>query len=353
MSAPSRVTAEKAYRPCLLAPAGSLEMAMAVVDAGADALYMGPLGWSRRPYESEMTDEDIHQAIDYANARGCEPRIVLNTFPSPLDMDAWLDKVRLFGGWGASGFIVTDIGAMPLIREILPDTQIHVSIGSGITNAWDGRFYRGLGADLLIIPYRWGETQIDQLQNTSGIGIEVFLFETVQTGIICPGRCIMSSYLKFRDWNEGEGHANFHGSANRGAKECYRVCQTHWGHGTDDDDHKQQLKLRSDARLMLHQLPAFIDRGVQFFKLSGRERTTEMIRDLVCFYRKVIDAIQDGSQTDMRVYQDELDLLQQRWVKAKARRVGTLMARAKGYGEQKPGAAEHALVDLDGVRAHG
>ncbi|WP_210397493.1 peptidase U32 family protein [Motiliproteus sediminis] len=330
---------------CLLAPAGSLEMAMAAVDAGADALYMGPLGWSRRPSESEMNDDDIHRAIDYANARGCEPRIVLNTFPSPLEMDAWLDKVRLFGGWGASGFIVTDIGTMPLIREILPDTQIHVSIGSGITNAWDGRFYQHLGADLLIIPYRWGETEIDQLKATSNIGIEVFLFETVQTGIICPGRCIMSSYLKFRDWNEGEGNHSFHGSANRGAKECYRVCQTHWGHGTERDEPHQQLKLRSDARLMLHQLPAFIERGVQFFKLSGRERPTEMIRDLVTFYRKVMDGILDGSQTDMRHYETELATLQQRWVKAKSRRVGTLMARAKGYGEQP---ALHA-----GTRAHG
>ena len=36
----------------LLAPAGTREMAFTVIDEGADALYMGPMGWSRRTHES-------------------------------------------------------------------------------------------------------------------------------------------------------------------------------------------------------------------------------------------------------------------------------------------------------------
>ena len=32
----------------LLAPAGTREMAFMVIDEGADALYMGPMGWSLR-----------------------------------------------------------------------------------------------------------------------------------------------------------------------------------------------------------------------------------------------------------------------------------------------------------------
>ena len=43
----------------ILAPAGSLEMAIAALDAGADAVYAGPKGWSRRPMESEVTEEEI------------------------------------------------------------------------------------------------------------------------------------------------------------------------------------------------------------------------------------------------------------------------------------------------------
>ena len=132
-------------------------MATTAIDEGADIVYVGPLGWSRRPHESEMTDDDIHAAVRYAEARGKQVRVVLNTFPSPFEMDEFIGKVRLYDSWGVSGFIVTDPGAIALIRLELPDTLIHVSIGSGITNALDARFYKSLGADVIILPYRWGE----------------------------------------------------------------------------------------------------------------------------------------------------------------------------------------------------
>ncbi|WP_298422164.1 peptidase U32 family protein [Rhodoblastus sp.] len=319
----------------LLAPAGTTEMAFAAIDEGADVIYVGPLGWSRRPYESEMTDDEIKTVIDYAGARGKQVRVVFNTFPSPFEMDGFLEKARRFDAWGVSGFIVTDPGAIALFRRMFPHLVLHVSIGSGVTNAWDAQFYRALGADVIILPYRWGEEEIVETRAASDIGLEVFLFETVQTGKICPGKCIMSSYLKFRDWQEVEGKDYFYGSANRGAKECYRVCQTKWDFGAADEP-PTPLKLRRDARLMLEQLPRFVDLGVECFKLSGRERPTAMIRDLVRFYRKVLDGIESGEARDMALHADELATLQARWISEKRKRVDTLMTRADGLRSDAP-----------------
>lgn len=334
-------------RPIILAPAGQLETARAAVDAGADTIYVGPLGWSRRPYESEMNDHDIRAAVDYAGERSVDVRVVLNTFPSPFEYDAWLDKaVRLFE-WGVTGFIVSDPGAIPRLRERMPGAVLHVSVGSGITNADDAAFYRDLGADLIVVPYRWDETRIREVRARSDIGIEVFLFGTVQTGKICPGRCIMSSYLKYREWMPIEGKDYLHGSANRGAKECYRVCQTNWEFDVPDADGADgpaPLKLRHDAPLMLDQIPGMIAAGVRCFKLSGRERPMPIVRDLVSFYRRVFDGVLDGSQTDMRVYAEEIAVLEGRWVSEKRRRVGALMGRASRYrdGAHARGAAVHA-----------
>ncbi|MBB4200081.1 hypothetical protein CCR94_04575 [Rhodoblastus sphagnicola] len=322
--------------PALLAPGGTLDMAMTAVDEGADIVYVGPLGWSRRPYESEMTDDDIRAAIDYAGERGRQVRVVLNTFPSPFEMDDFARKAELYAGWGASGFIVTDPGAISLIRRLVPDTLIHVSIGSGITNSWDAEFYRELGADVIILPYRWDVEEIAETRCVSGIGLETFLFETVQTGKICPGKCIMSSYLKFREWLDIEGKDTF-GSANRGAKECYRVCQTNWEFSAEHGD-PVQIKLRRDARLMLEQLPVFVELGVKCFKISGRERPTAMIRDLVRFYRKALDGIAAG-QTDMSVYVDELAALRARWTVEKRKRVDVLMDRAEHCADAAPALA--------------
>ena len=320
------------HAPQLLAPAGSVEMAQAAIDEGADVLYVGPRGWSRRPAESELTDEEIRVAIDYARDHGRELRVVLNTYPSPFEMNAFVAKACQYAEWGASGFVVTDPGAIVRIRRALPDTVLHVSIGSGISNADDCGFYRDIGADKIILPYRWDAPEIAAIKDISDIGLEVFLFETVQTGKICPGKCIMSSYLRFREWQPGEGKNYFFGSANRGAKECYRVCQAAWEFHAEGDDpeHTRTLKLRRDARLMLEQLPAFVGLGVEYFKLSGRERPTAMIRDLVRFYRRVLDHVIAGSN-DVASFVPELVTLRQRWVSEKGRRVNTLMARADTY----------------------
>ncbi|MFH1044678.1 MAG: peptidase U32 family protein [Pseudomonadota bacterium] len=318
----------------LMAPGGTREMAFTAIDEGADVVYVGPLGWSRRPYESELPDTEIKAVIDYAGRSGKEVRVVLNTYPSPFEFDAFLDKVKQYADWGASGFIVTDAGAISSIRRIVPATIIHVSIGSGITNKRDAEFYRTVGADAIILPYRWGTAEVAEVKEVSDIGLEVFLFETVQTGKICPGKCIMSSYLKFRDWLDVEGERYFSGSANRGAKECYRVCQATWEFGAPGLD-SVELKLRRDAHLMLAQFPEYISLGVGYFKLSGRERPVAMIRDLVRFYRRVIDGIVRGTQTDTRVYLEELLTLRERWVSEKHKRVDTLMSRADGYAANR------------------
>jgi len=316
--------------PSLLAPAGSKEMAISAIDEGADAIYMGPMGWSRRPYESEMTDDAIGEIIDYASHKNREVRILLNTFPTPFEIGHFQNEIDKFVDLGATGFIVSDTGAIKMIRKSLPEAIIHISVGAGITNVRDVCFYEQEGADMIVLPYRWGAPEIKQIKKLSSIGLEVFLFETVQTGKICPGKCIMSSYLKSREWLDIEGKNYSHGSANRGAKECYRVCQTPWEFDTEGAD-PVTIKLRRDAELMLEQIPEYIHLGIKYFKLSGRERPVEVIRNLVRFYRKIIDGIIDGTQTDMDVYRSELIQLKQMWVSAKARRVDTLISRANTY----------------------
>ncbi len=313
----------------LLAPGGSVEMACSAIDEGADIVYVGPLGFSRRPYESEMSDAEIREAVAHADPRGAELRVVLNTFPTPLDFDRYVRKAEDFAAAGVQGFIVTDLGLLRELRRRLPRTRLHVSIGSGISNLHDAAFHREIGADVIILPYRWDVGEIEAVRRCSDIGLETFLFETVQTGKICPGKCIMSSYLRFRDWLPVEGQRDFHGSANRGAKECYRVCQANWDFGPADAA-PVELKLRRDARLMLAQLPAFMAAGVTCFKLSGRERPTAMIRDLVRFYRRAIDEVLAGAD-DLSHHADALAELRLRWVREKSKRVDTLMDRAAHY----------------------
>ena len=42
----------------LMAPGGTLEMAVLSLESGADSVFVGPRGWSRRPASDELDDGD-------------------------------------------------------------------------------------------------------------------------------------------------------------------------------------------------------------------------------------------------------------------------------------------------------
>ena len=312
----------------ILAPAGNLEMAYAAIDAGAEAIYVGPKGWSRRTNESEASDEDIQLMIDYANEKGSEVRIVVNTFPSPIEMKGYLEKICKYHDMGAHGYIASDIGVLKYLKDRFPDCTIHVSVGSGISNAMDTKFYEEIGCDLIVLPYRWDDNDFKEVQKVSNIGIETFFYKTTQTGKLCPGNCIMSSYLSFRAANEQEEAKNKEASANRGSKECYRVCQAAWDLNTEGKESKK-AKLKHDASLMLEQLPHFIKIKTEVFKISGREKPVDLIRDLVLFYKKVIKVLEDDINADISIYEDEVAQLGHRWKTQKGKRLGTLINGTK------------------------
>lgn len=313
----------------ILAPAGTLEMAIAALDAGADAIYAGPKGWSRRPMEQEVTDDEIAQMIDYANKLNRKVKIVLNTYPAPFEMEIFTNKVKKYYEMGASGFILTDIGNVKMIRELCPNAEIHVSIGAGVSNALDVKFYKDMGADVIVLPFRWDIEEFKAVKEVSDIRLEAFLYNTVKTGKICPGNCIMSSFFQYRDWFEEEGKTNDYGSANRGSKECYRICQVPWEINKQTADSKSILK--QDTNLIQDQLVDFVKNGVEIFKISGRERPIEMICKVIKFYKKAITELEYGVIEDISKYKDEIEQLRFEWNNQKHKRVAVLMNKAKSY----------------------
>ena len=54
----------------LLSPAGSLEICKAVLNAGADAVYLGGDKFGARAFAKNFTQNDIQEALDFAHMRG-------------------------------------------------------------------------------------------------------------------------------------------------------------------------------------------------------------------------------------------------------------------------------------------
>ena len=54
----------------LLAPAGSLEICKAVMNAGADAVYLGGDKFGARAFAKNFSQDDLKEALDFAHMRG-------------------------------------------------------------------------------------------------------------------------------------------------------------------------------------------------------------------------------------------------------------------------------------------
>ncbi len=283
----------------LLAPGGSIEMAYAALLAGADAVYVGALGWSRRTAQYELPDGEIREICQLASGMGKEVRVALNTNFSPLEMGLFLEKVDRFAQWGVHGLILTDPGAMFMAKERYPMLRVHVSAGANALNIEDLRFYREIGVDMVVAPCNLTVEEIGEIKRYVDVGMEVFLHSN--TCFTYLGKCLMSSYFRYQwKWDE-EGKNHFWGSPNRGGY-CHRICKARWMMENGERAH-----LRNDMFLAFSNLPYYLDAGVDCLKIQGREYSIDLISEIVSFYRSLLDELtKKGKEVDMAAYLAQL-----------------------------------------------
>lgn len=289
----------------LLASGGTVEMARVVLDNGADAVYVGAKGWSRRRAQYEMDDEEVIASARYARSLGKILRVAFNTLPSSSEVPLLLAKAERFVGAGIRDFILTDVGAMRALAERFPGVQIHASIGCTIVNAEDARFYKEAGAAQVVTECRMDREEMRKIRQEVGVGVEVLVHAT--TCYTYLGRCTMSSYTR-QEWRfDEEGKNHFLGSPNRGGL-CYRVCLTEWDQrGEDGSVEAGRVVLPNLAYFLVDDIPALIDLGVTTIKIQGREYSVPLVGNMVRFYRDLIDSyLRDRSSFRMEAWKERM-----------------------------------------------
>ncbi len=310
----------------LMAPGGTLEMAVLSLEGGADSVYVGPRGWSRRPASDELDDGEIRELIAHASAIHKDVRIAINVMPAPSEVEAFLAKVDDFAAWGAGGVMICDPGLIPLVRQRCPNLDIHVSVTAGVFNVDDVRFYDAIGADYIVLPYRCGVAEAAEIRAASPMKLEAFMFQTSHRGRICPGRCYSSSYFHVKHFHDNQSKDHFVGSASRGGS-CFRICRAQWELRAGTHLHPEAPHLKASPELLLWELPEYVAMGVERFKIPGRERSASLIVDIVGFYRRVLNQVFAGDN-DVSSFAAEWMSLKEQWNGARSARDDGLVAGA-------------------------
>ena len=271
----------------LLAPAGNLEMVKASAENGANAIYVGARGWSRRRDAYELSDEQLHEAIGIAHSGGAKLRVAVNTNMQSGEIPALLEKMEKFVGWGIDGAIMTDVGAIAQVHRRFPHLVLHASIGANILNNEDVKFYRSIGVSQVVADTKLTLGELTSRKADIDVGIEILIHANKCYTYL--GKCWMSPYVRLERTTDDFGKDLFCGSPNRGGLD-YRVCMEQWELLDDKALLEPAIALKNDAFFYLGDIPTLIDLGVHCLKIQGREYPVPLVANIVRFYRELIDA---------------------------------------------------------------
>ena len=139
---------------------------------------------------------------------------------------------------------------------------------------------------------------------------------------------MMSSYFSYRHWLDENGKDHFFGSASRGG-DCLRVCQSEWNFAAGSAAALEDLKIKKNPALWLDELPAYLAAGVDCLKVPGRDRSNDLVRDIVRFYRRVLDRIAESDAPDLSPFRPQLENFHHRWKVERGSRDRRLIGEAE------------------------
>lgn len=255
-----------------MAPAKNLECAMAAVDHGADAVYIGAARFGARSAAGNSL-EDIARLVEYAHTFRVRVYVTVNTI---LRDEELADTERLI--WelyrvGVDALIVQDMG---LLKLNLPPIPLHASTQMDNRTAGKVCFLKQEGFSQVVLARELSLDEIRRIHEACDVPLEVFVH-----GALCvsySGQCYVSQYCYGR-------------SANRG--ECAQFCRLKFdladstGKVIEQGKHLLSLKDLNQSE----ELERLLDAGVSSLKIEGRLKDVTYVKNVTAYYRRRLDAI--------------------------------------------------------------
>ena len=264
----------------LLSPAKNKEVAIAAIQAGADAIYIGAPQFGAREKAGNSL-EDLAEVVTYAHTYGVQVLVTLNTL---LHEDEYAQAVALAHALYSIGVDALIIQDLHLLDFDLPPIRLHASTQCDNRTPEHVARLRDMGFKRVVLAR---ELSIDEIraihEAVPDIELEAFVH-----GALCvsySGRCYISEVLAGR-------------SANRGA--CAQFCRMAYDlldadmHEVLDENgepihQRYLLSLQDmDRSANLHEL---IDAGVTTFKIEGRLKDADYVTNVTAYYRDLLDSL--------------------------------------------------------------
>ena len=280
-----------------MAPVGSWESLAAALQAGADAVYFGIEGLNMRSRSSaNFTADDMDEIVSRCKEKGVKTYLTVNTVIYDNDMDLLHKIIDRAYAAGISAIIASDMAAILYARQI--GQEVHISTQVNVTNIEAARFYAQF-ADVMVLARELNLDQVKAIheaiekEGLTGPNGQPIRLEMFCHGALCmavSGKC----YLSLHEMNS---------AANRGA--CTQICRR--AYTVTDKETGDQLEVDNQYIMSpkdlktIHFLNKMVDAGVRVFKIEGRARGPEYVKEVVECYSEALEAICAGDFSDEKL----------------------------------------------------
>lgn len=269
----------------LLSPAKDKETAFAAIDCGADAVYMGAAAFGARK-NAPNSLADIRDVVNYAHKFRVKVFITLNTILTDSELNEAVTLAGELDKIGVDALIVQDMGFLEKIKTI--GIPVHISTQADNRDLEKVSFFNNLGVARVVLARELSLKQIKEIHDANpNLELEAFVH-----GALCvsySGQCYLSQYIGGR-------------SANRG--ECAQPCRKKYSVETVDG----KIIAKDIYALCLkdfnasNRLKDMIDAGVYSFKIEGRLKDSNYVKNITAYYRHELDKYSQKSSSGKSIY---------------------------------------------------
>ena len=275
----------------LLAPVGKMENAIAAIENGADALFVGGKGFNARQAADNFTTDELQEIVNYAKLRGVRVYVTVNILVKQTETKALFDYLAYLQEVGVHAIIIQDLGIAHIVKRYFPQLRMHASTQMSAHSLEDVMFLKSLGFKRVVLARELQLKEIKEIIQNCDIEVETFVH-----GALCysySGQCLMSSLIGGRSGNRG-----------RCAQPC-RMKYTLKEEGKALTEERYLLSLKDICSVEF--LPQLLEAGIHSFKIEGRMKSPEYVASVVGTYRKYMDlALKEEAY---EVSQEDLEIM--------------------------------------------
>lgn len=266
----------------LLAPAKNLEIGKAAIDHGADAVYIGAPRFGARAAVGNSVN-DIRELCRYAHLFGGKVHVTVNTIVYDDELEDTLIMIRDLADAGVDALLLQDMGVaerclqMQVSDELPRLPVLHASTQCDTRSAEKVRWLQSVGFSRAVLARELSVEEIAAIHRAvPHVELEVFVH-----GALCvsySGVCYASQHC-------------FKRSANRGG--CAQFCRLRFdlldSNGREIEHQRHLLSLKDMCRI--DHLEALADAGACSFKIEGRLKDIDYVKNVVSAYSRRLDEL--------------------------------------------------------------